>query len=190
MRAQSGSIDSIAGTEPERSDLCQTTETAPAAVKAASERPDDRPAEHGAAAANGTAIGTDDNDADEPINGHDLKAGVYEKKSVHHFRRYSTGEDFEASAGPRGKDGYGDASDTRHVGTGSRWYDPRKDVVLRIECATDAQTRVCGTFFTLTSSRYVPIYLLAHQRFSSQERSLLMGQALQCTCWQQDPSPV
>jgi len=134
--AQSDGIDLIAGTEPQRSDPAVLTEE-----PAADELPH---TPH--AAAHGTASGVAPTAADRPANG-DAKKFVSRvwaegKKSARHFRRHSTGEDFEASAGPRGKDGYGDASDTRHVGVGSRWYDPRKDVVLRIECATDAQTRV------------------------------------------------
>ena len=138
---RSGSIDSIAGTEAERSDLRQSSEAAPAAVTAA----DDGPAPRDDAA-NGTVNGVGHLDTHQPdkgaaLNGRNPGDG---KSGARHFRRYSTGEDFEASAGPRGKDSYGDAADTQHVGAGSRWYDPRKDVVLRIECATDAQSKVRG----------------------------------------------
>jgi len=140
VRAPSGGIDLIAGTEPQRSDPSLPSED-PAAATTTDELP--HPPH---AAADGIANVVAPTAADRPANG-DAKKFVSRvwaegKKSARHFRRHSTGEDFEASAGPRGKDGYGDASDTRHVGVGSRWYDPRKDVVLRIECATDAQTRV------------------------------------------------
>ena len=150
MRAQSGSIESIAGTEPENSSLSQSPEAAPAAVEAADggrHLPD--------SAAAGTANGMAHTEAaDLPDRGAAVtgEADGVGKLSTKHFRRYSTGEDFEASAGPRGKDGYGDATDTRHVSAGSRWYDPRKDVVLRIECATDAQSRVRDAWCYMTSS--------------------------------------
>ena len=138
MRTQSGdSIDQISGTDgAERSVPSETTAVRPpTATEAAYEAP--HSPKNAASGVNGVA-GTPSaqtNTADEGA----LKEG---KSRAQHMRRYSTGEDFEASAGPRGKDGYGDADDMRHVGAGSRFYDPRKDVVLRIECATDAQTRV------------------------------------------------
>ena len=138
MRQQSGGIDLIAGTEPERGGSPQPTDETAAVspAKGLLHQPQPR--------AGGTANGIAHTAAKGPASGDIANGQVWDegKKRARHFRRHSTGEDFEASAGPRGKDGYGDASDTRHVGVGSRWYDPRKDVVLRIECATDAQTRV------------------------------------------------
>ena len=139
VRTQSGSIDRVSGTDAaEVSDLSRSTVVGPPKVAGAANDARHSP-DH---AANGNANGISDAVAQAgAADGGVLSDGNLRAKQ---FRRYSTGEDFEASAGPRGKDGYGDADDTRHVGAGSRYYDPRKDVVLRIECATDAQTRVCS----------------------------------------------
>ena len=143
MQAQSGSIDRISSTDAaELSDLSQTTISGAAAARGAAACQAPHNPDH---AANGIANGTDDAVRAQPAQTSTAKGGVPTdgKAKPQHLRRQSTGDDFEASAAPRGKDGYGDADDTRHVGAGSQYYDPRKDVVLRIECATDAQTRVC-----------------------------------------------
>ena len=152
MCQQSGSIDLIAGAEPERSDSSRPT-VAPAAAGAMNGSPQSYHT-----SADGAASGVAHNAANGLVIGDAVKAVSRlwgeGKKSARHFRRHSTGEDFEASAGPRGKDGYGDANDTRHVGVGSHWYDPREDVVLRIECATDAQTRVRRHMVTRAATHF------------------------------------
>jgi hypothetical protein len=53
-----------------------------------------------------------------------------------------SGEDFEATAEPRANDGFGDADDLRHISAASSQYDPRRDVVLRMECSSDRATKV------------------------------------------------
>ena len=60
--------------------------------------------------------------------------------------RETSVEDFEATAEPRANDGLGDADDLRHISAASSQYDPRRDVVLRMECSSDRATRVISQF--------------------------------------------